>query len=88
MRFCFSAASQRCSALSLAIWIVAGGQAGTFDGNFLLVSCLMLALAFALYLIFLVRQAMKPETPQKPAPSVEKKKITADEQQPVGGARS
>jgi hypothetical protein len=53
-------------ALGLAIWLGIAGQLGTFDGNFLLLSALVIVTAFMLYLKFLIRQALE---------AVEKKKV-------------
>ncbi len=70
--------------LAAAAWLLASGQAGTVDGLFLLLTALLTALCFALYVIFLIRRAMevavKPPaaqpakagaaaTPGKPAPA-------------------
>ena len=53
--------------LGAAGWLLATGQAGSVDGLFLLLTCLLMALAFTLYLVFLVRRAMarsEKATPQ------------------------
>ena len=39
-------------------WLVATGQAASFDGLFLFCSCAVIALSFALYLRWLIRSAM------------------------------
>ena len=49
------------------------GQAATFDGVFLILMCLSIALAFLLYLMFMINRAMEPppapaKTGVKPAP--------------------
>jgi hypothetical protein len=44
--------------LGAAVWLVATGQALSLDGLFLLASCLVLALAFGLYIWSVIRQAM------------------------------
>ena len=67
------------AAISSAVWLIATGQTGTFDGNFLLVSSLLIAAAFALYLRSVIRKAM--EQP-KPSPAAEKKVTRVEE--PVG----
>jgi hypothetical protein len=36
------------------------GQAATFDGVFLILMCLSIALAFLLYLMFMINRAMEP----------------------------
>ena len=47
-------------------WLAATGQALTVDGLFLVLVALLTALAFLLYVIFVIRKAMQP--PPKPAP--------------------
>ena len=46
-------------------WLFASGQAGTVDGLFLLLTALLVAAAFLLYVIFMIRREM--EVPAKPA---------------------
>jgi heme A synthase len=52
-------------------WLVVSGQAATVDGLFLLLTCLLVALAFALYLMFMINRAkesLQPAAqPAKPA---------------------
>lgn len=48
------------ASLAAAGWLLASGQAGSVDGLFLLLTCLLIALAFALYLMFVIRRAMEP----------------------------
>jgi len=58
--------------LAAAVWLVASGQARYVDGLFLLLSSLVIALAFALYLSYVVKSAMastRGAAPEKPAPS-------------------
>ncbi|MBM3775635.1 MAG: hypothetical protein FJW37_10810 [Acidobacteria bacterium] len=43
--------------LAAAVWLVASGQAQTVDGLFLLLMVLLLAVAFGLYCVFLIRRA-------------------------------
>ena len=65
-------------------WLLANGQAGTVDGLFLLLTCLITAAAFGLYLMFVIyrtRESLeaaakaaakppaKPAAAQKPAPA-------------------
>jgi hypothetical protein len=62
-------------------WLVATGQAATVDGLFLVLTALLTALAFALYLMFMINRAReaaaKPAaqpakaaaSPAKPAPA-------------------
>ena len=53
------------SSLGAAVWLVVSGQAGTVDGLFLLLTALLLALCFGLYVLFLIRRAV--EEISKPA---------------------
>ena len=47
------------ASLGAAGWLLATGQAGTVDGLFLLLTCLLIALAFALFIAFMIRRAME-----------------------------
>jgi hypothetical protein len=49
------------ASLVAAGWLLATGQAGSVDGLFLLLTCLLVALAFGLYLAFMIRRAMEPD---------------------------
>ncbi|HWD00696.1 MAG TPA: hypothetical protein VG456_28260 [Candidatus Sulfopaludibacter sp.] len=51
--------------LGTTAWLVISGQALTVDGLFLMLTALLVAGAFLLYLIFMVRREM--EAPAKPA---------------------
>ncbi|HLY18750.1 MAG TPA: hypothetical protein VKR61_16075 [Bryobacteraceae bacterium] len=55
------------ASLAAAGWLLASGQAGSVDGLFLLLTCLLVALAFGLYLAFVIRRAMEPT----PAPAAQ-----------------
>jgi hypothetical protein len=73
--FLFSVAVEIAS-LAAAGWLLATGQAGTVDGLFLLLTCLLIALAFGLYLVFMIRRAMEPAAapaaqPAKAAPAAQ-----------------
>jgi len=46
------------ASLAAAGWLLASGQAGSVDGLFLLLTCLLIALAFGLYIAFVIRRAM------------------------------
>jgi hypothetical protein len=64
--------------LAAAIWLIATGQIGTFDGNFLLLCSLIFVLAFGLYLRFLLKTAIatpppKAEKAAAPVPTAETK---------------
>jgi hypothetical protein len=45
--------------LGSAVWLIATGQAGTVDGLFLVLTALIVAAAFALYVAFMIRRAME-----------------------------
>jgi hypothetical protein len=49
--------------LATAGWLFASGQAATVDGLFLLLTALLVALCFVLYLMFMIRRAMEASTP-------------------------
>jgi len=55
------------ASLAAAGWLLASGQAASVDGLFLLLTCLLIALAFGLYLVFMIRRAMEPAPAVKPA---------------------
>ena len=61
------------AALGAAGWLLATGQAGSVDGLFLLLTCLLLALAFGLYLVFMVKRAMETT----PAPAAQPARATS-----------
>ena len=46
-----------------AAYLVATGQAGTVDGLFLVVTALLIALCFVLYLAYMIRRAMVAPVP-------------------------
>ena len=59
--FCFSfSCIVILASLAAAGWLLATGQAATVDGLFLLLTCLLVAAAFALYVMFMIRRAMEP----------------------------
>ena len=48
--------------------LLINGQAQSVDGLFLILMCLSIALAFGLYLLYMVKRAMEPPpAPPKPA---------------------
>jgi hypothetical protein len=55
--------------LGAAVWLFATGQAGTMDGIFLLLTALLSAAVFALYVKFMIGRAMEAQK-QPPAPAV------------------
>ena len=61
------------ASLAAAGWLLASGQAGSVDGLFLLLTCLLVALAFGLYLAFMIKRAMEPT----PAPAAQPAKASA-----------
>ena len=61
------------ASLAAAGWLLVSGQAGSVDGLFLLLTCLLVALAFGLYLAFMIRRAMEPT----PAPAAQPAKASA-----------
>ena len=65
------------ASLAAAVWLLVTGQAGTVDGLFLFLTCLLIALAFGLYLVFMIKRAMEPA----PAPAAQPAK-TATPAQP------
>ncbi len=66
--------------LAAAGWLLISGQAGTVDGLFLLLTCLLLALAFALYVVFMIRRAMEPAPAATTATQTAKAGTTAPAQ--------
>jgi hypothetical protein len=50
------------------VWLLATGQAGTVDGLFLVLTALLIAAAFGLYVVFLVRRAMAESRPAATQP--------------------
>jgi hypothetical protein len=44
--------------LGAAVWLFATGQAGTVDGLFLVLTSLLMALVFALYVCYMIHRAM------------------------------
>jgi hypothetical protein len=49
--------------LGSAVWLFATGQAGTVDGLFLLLTVLLIALVFALYVLYAIRRALEAVAP-------------------------
>jgi len=58
------------AAASVAVWLIATGQVAYIDGLFLFLCCLVVALAFSLYVRYLIRNAMA-------APATEAMKASA-----------
>lgn len=57
------------ASLAAAGWLIATGQAGTVDGLFLLLTCLVTALAFGLYVLFMIRRALESLEPPAAKPA-------------------
>src|SRR5258708_37955232 len=54
--------------LGTCVLLLMNGQAESVDGLFLILMCLAVALAFGLYLMFMIKRAMEPPPPPpKPA---------------------
>ena len=51
--------------LGTSVWLFLSGQAGTVDGLFLLLTALLVAVVFALYVMFVIHREM--EAASKPA---------------------
>jgi len=51
--------------LGTTAWLVISGQALTVDGLFLVLTALLVAVAFLLYLIFMLRREMEAPAPAK-----------------------
>ena len=62
-------------------WLAATGQAATVDGLFLLLTCLTIALAFGLYVMFMIRRSM--EAPEQPAARPAKAPAAAAQAKPA-----
>jgi len=60
--------------LGSAAWLIASRQAGTVDGLFLLLTALLEAAVFGLYVLYTIRRAMEAATP---APAQAVKAATA-----------
>jgi hypothetical protein len=58
--------------LGVAAWLITTGQTAYIDGLFLLICCLVLVLAFGLYVRYLIRSVM-----QAAAPATGPAKVTA-----------
>src|SRR5579864_5385094 len=75
-------------ALAASAWLVISGQAGSVDGLFLLLTCLLVALSFACYLLFTINRAKEslqpaPAKPAKAAAPAPKTAPAATSSQPA-----
>ena len=66
--------------LGAAAWLLVTGQAGTVDGLFLLLTALLSAAVFGLYVKFMIGRAMEA---QKPAPAASARTTVKAEATPV-----
>jgi hypothetical protein len=73
--------------LAAAVWLAATGQALTMDGLFLTLTCLLVALCFSLYIIFLFRRvreslqsAAAPQAQKAPAAPAKAPLVTAEKE--------
>lgn len=73
------------ASLGTSGWLIATDQAGTVDGLFMLLTCLLAALVFGLYLVFMVRRAMESATAatQPAAKTAAQKPSSTTSSQPV-----
>ena len=80
------------AALGVAAWLIGTGQIAYIDGLFLLLSCLVLAAAFGLYVRYLIRSVMQetalrtgakitPGTRQKPVPAARVSAVQAADEE-------
>ncbi len=49
--------------LGSAVWLFATGQAGTVDGLFLLLTALLIAVVFGMYVMYAIHRALEAATP-------------------------
>jgi hypothetical protein len=79
--------------LAVAVWLAATGQAAYVDGLFLLISCLVLALAFGLYIRYLIRSVAPgvpvtaPSKSKAAAPEKSSSRVPAETGELAGKAR-
>jgi hypothetical protein len=76
------------ASLAAAGYLLATGQAGTVDGLFLLLTCLLIAFAFSLYVMYVIRHALEPAEPvksQQPKPATP---AAAQKTTPVAAAKT
>ncbi|MBZ5594667.1 MAG: hypothetical protein LAP39_20680 [Acidobacteriia bacterium] len=80
------------AALGVALWLITTSQAAYVDGLFLVLSCFVLALAFGLYVKYLIRSVMAADAKAAvPAPAASREKLatraTAPAEQTLERAR-
>jgi hypothetical protein len=49
--------------LGSAVWLFATGQAGTVDGLFLVLTALLIAVVFGMYVMYAIHRALEAATP-------------------------
>ena len=67
--------------LGTTAMLLINGQAQSVDGLFLILMCLSVALAFGLYLMFMIKRAMEPPPP--PPKTAAAKPAAAQKTEPV-----
>jgi hypothetical protein len=72
--------------LAASVWLFISGQAGTVDGLFLVLTALLVAAAFLLYLLFMIHREM--EAAAKPATAPAKTGATAAAKTPAPVAQA
>jgi hypothetical protein len=71
--------------LGAAVWLLVTGQAGTVDGLFLLLTALLSAAVFGLYIKFMLGRAMEAQKQaQAPAQSAAARVAAKQQATPVG----
>jgi putative copper export protein len=71
------------AALGVAAWLISTGQTAYIDGLFLLICCLVLVLAFGLYIRYLIKTVMQTDAP----PAGPAKFTTTTQETPVPPAQ-
>jgi hypothetical protein len=74
--------------LGSAVWLFATGQAGTVDGLFLLLTALLEALVFALYVMYAIRRAIEAATPPPAQPAKAGAAAAAAKRTPAPAAKA
>ena len=64
------------ASLVAAVWLVVTGQAGTVDGLFMVLTCLLGAAVFALYVKYVIGRALEAQK-KPPAPAAKAAKPEA-----------
>lgn len=72
--------------LGTGVWLFISGQAGTVDGLFLLLTALLVAAAFLLYVVFMIHREMEAANKPAPAPAKAASPAAAKTPAPVAQA--